>query len=498
MSYEVVVVGGGIGGLTAAAILAARGMSVCLLEKEARPGGCVAGLQKFGYDFEATASLYASWQPGGIHERVFAELPVTAPEARALNTPYVVRLPDGTQIALTENDAEFEASLRAAFPECAGAAINFYRELEPISEALRRVADRVPDLPTASRLRRLKAIAPEARIAARVMSAMGHTTAQYLGGTSNRFRRFIDVQLQMFAQCASETCAYLYAAVALMIPRRGMYGIRGGGPALADALLAAINKSGGTVRLNTPVLRLSYDASGGASGVDLLSGETVLATRAIISNLPVWDTYGKLVGLNRTPDAVRLRLKNLRGWGAYLLFLGLDEEAARRLPAEHVLALSDWHEGQAYNPEDSQLMFASAPAWDTRAPSNKRAVTVSTFTEPTQWFAFHEDEAEHEAQDQLWLERCWERLHAALPELGGGVEVIETMTPRTFYENTRRKLGMVGGVGQSLDVFGPHALTHKTSLSNLLMVGDTTFPGQGIAAVTHSALIVANELKSRG
>jgi C-3',4' desaturase CrtD len=497
MSYEVVVVGAGVGGLTAAALLAARGMSVCLLEKEARPGGCVAGLQKFGYNFEATASLYASWQPGGIHERVFAELPVEAPETRPLSTPYVVRLPDKTEISLTENDSEFEASLRAAFPECAGAAINFYREIGPISEALMRVAERVPDLSTASRLRRLKAIAPEARIAARIMNAMEHTAAQYLDQTSHRFRRFIDAQLQMFAQCASETCSYLYAAVALMIPRRGMYSIRGGGDALAAALLSAINKSGGVVRLNTPVLRLAYDASGHARGVDLLSGETVEATRAVISNLPVWDTYGKLVGLNRTPDHLRQRLKNLRGWGAYLLFLGLYEEAARRLPAEHVLTLSDWQEGETYNPENSQLMFAAAPDWDTRAPLHKRAATVCAFTEPTQWFAFHEDEAEHEAQDQLWLETCWERLHAAMPELGAGVEVIETATPRAFYENTRRKLGMVGGVGQSLDVFGPRSLNHRTTLPNLLMVGDTTFPGHGVAAVTHSALIVANELKSK-
>jgi prolycopene isomerase len=409
----------------------------------------------------------------------------------------VVRLPDGTQVPLTENEAEFEGNLRAAFPECADAAINFYSEIEPIGEALRRVTERVPDLATANRLRRLKAIASEARIAPRIMSAMDHTAARHLGGTSERFRRFIDVQLQMFAQCASESCSYLYAAVALMIPRRGMYAIGGGGTSLAAALLSSINKSGGTVRLNTPVLRLAYDASGRARGVDLLNGETVEATRAVISNLPVWDTYGKLVGLNRTPDAVRTRLKNLRGWGAYLLFLGLDEEAARRLPAEHVLALSDWQEGGAYSPEKSQLMFAAAPAWDTRAPCDKRAVTVSAFTEPTQWFAFHEDEAEHEAQDQLWLEACWEQLHAAMPELGAGVEVIETATPRTFYENTRRKLGMVGGVGQSLDVFGPRSLNHRTSLPNLLMVGDTTFPGQGVAAVTHSALIVANELKSR-
>jgi phytoene dehydrogenase-like protein len=329
------------------------------------------------------------------------------------------------------------------------------------------------------------------------MSAMEHTTARYLDQTSPRFRRFIDAQLQMFAQRASDACAYLYAAVALTIAQRNLYELRGGGAALASALLSAIERSGGLVRLNTPVLRLSYDEGGRARGVDLLNGERVEATRAIVSNLSVWDTYGKLVGLNRTPDIVRQRLKALKGWGAYLLFLGLDEEAATRLPATHILSLSDWQEGQAYNPEDAQLMFSAAPARDRRAPAGKRAVTVSAFTEASQWFAFHEDEAEHESQDQLWLEKSWERLHAALPELGSGIEVIETATPRTFYENTRRKLGMVGGVGQSLEVFGPRSLNHRTFLPNLFMVGDTTFPGQGVAAVTHSALVVANELTGR-
>ena len=92
------------------------------------------------------------------------------------------------------------------------------------------------------------------------------------------------------------------------------------------------------------------------------------------------------------------------------------------------------------------------------------------------------------------LETWWKMIHAMMPELGAGVEVIETATPRTFYDYTRRRLGMVGGLGQSLDVFGLNSLTHRTSLPNLFMVGDTVFPGQGVAGVTQSALIVANEI----
>jgi C-3',4' desaturase CrtD len=494
MAYEVVVVGGGIGGLTAAALLAARGVKVCLLEKEPRAGGCLTSFEKFGYEFETTAGLYSSWQPGEIHERVFAELPTAAPEVLLVSPPYVVRLPDKTEVALLGDAEEFEAALRACFPECAAEAVNFYRELAPIGEALLRVAQAVPDIATASRMRRMRAAAGEARLAPRVLSAMSHTTAQHLTKTSMRFRRFIDAQLQIFAQCDSETCAYLYSAIALTIPRRGMYAIRGGATALTDALLEAIKKSGGTVRLDTTVLRLSYDAGGRATGVELLSGETIEVTRAIVSNLTVWDTYGKLIGTARTHNDTRKRLKTLTGWGAYLLFLGMDEEAAERLPTEHILALTDWQEGRTFDPEEALFMFAAAPVGEARAPLGKRAVTVSTFTEASQWFAFHEDETELEQQDQAMLEQLWARLHAAMPEFGDGVEVIETWTPRAFYETTRRRLGMVGGVGQSLEVFGPVSLTHKTALPNLFMVGDTVFPGQGVAAVTQSALIVANEI----
>ncbi len=497
MAYEVVVVGGGFGGLTAAALLAARGVNVCLLERQERAGGCAAGFEKLGYKFESGAALYASWGAGELHERIFHELPVAPPQIYMHSPAYVVRLPDSAEIAITQNLEEFEQSLRAVFPECSAAAVNFYRDLAPLCEALQRAVERVPDLPTASKLRRLRAVAPEARIAPKIYAAMTETAARHLGQTSARFRRFIDAQLQIFAQRDSEACAYLYAAIALTLPRLGMYGIHGGAAALANALVESIKESGGTVRFNTTALRLAFDASGQARGVDLLTGERIEATRAIVSNMTIWDTYGKLVGLNRTPAEIRQRLKILSGWGAYMLYLGMDEETARRLPANHILALNGRQEGEVYDPESAQLLFAAAPASDPRAPAGKRAVTVSAFTEATQWFSFHEDESEHEAQDQAMLEACWQRMHAIMPELADGIEVIETATPRTFYEDTRRKLGMVGGVGQSLEVFGPDSLSHRTFLPNLFLAGDTTFPGNGVAAVTHSGLIVANEITGK-
>jgi C-3',4' desaturase CrtD len=494
MARDTVVVGGGIGGLTVAALLAARGVSVCLVERESRAGGCAANFERLGHDFETCAGLYAAWQPGEIHERVFAELPVEPPRARAVSPAYTVRLPDGVDVKVGGDAEEFVGPLRAAFPECADAAASFYREATEIADALQRAARRVPALADASRLQRMKLIASEPRLARRILAAQGDTAARRLAGTSTRFRRFVDAQLQIFAQVPSEECAYLYAAVALAQPLRGMYAIGGGAQALADALVESIRKSGGEVRFDSTALRLAFDSQGRAAGVKLLSGETVEARRAVVSNLTVWDTFGKLVGADRTPAALRARLKALRGWGAYQVFVSLDEEAARRLPSDKILSLSDWQEGEPFDPERALLMFSAAPAWDARAPAGKRAATVSAFTDAESWFSFHADESEHEEQDARALETLWARLHAALPELGAGAEVLETATPRTFYERTRRRLGMVGGIGQTVEMFGPRALTHRTPIPRLFMVGDTVFPGNGVAAVTHTALAVADEI----
>jgi len=493
MDCEVVVVGGGIGGLTVAALLAARGVDVCLLERESRVGGCASSFDKFGYSFEQGYGLYASWQPNEIHDRVFSELPVDPPEVRLLDPGYVVRLPDKSEIFLTAGTEAFEDNLREVFPECADKAISFYRKLAPLSAALQRVLQRTPDFLTASRSRQAYTLFSEGRIGAQILSSSKHTTLQHLEGVSMRFRRFVDVQLQALAQAGTTEVAYLYAALALSTPRGGLFAIRGGASALADRLADSIKQSGGRIRLNTPVLRLSYDSTANPVGVDLLSGETVTAAKAIISNLTLWDTYGRLVGLNRTPTEIRKELKSLRSWGAYLLYLGMDEDAERPLVSHHVLALTDWQDGQTYNPESSQLFFAPAPSWDLRASEGKRAVTVHAFTDVDGWFTFHKDETELEQKDQLMLEACWQRLHSAMPELGSKIEVIDTATPRTFYDQTRRKLGMVGGVSPTPNSFWLKHPSYRTSLPKLYIVSDTTYPG-GIAGLTQSAYILANEI----
>ncbi|HEV8589930.1 MAG TPA: NAD(P)/FAD-dependent oxidoreductase [Pyrinomonadaceae bacterium] len=452
MQSEVIVVGAGIGGLTVAALLAARGVDVCLFERQSHVGGCVANFEHLGYSFDPTFGLYSDWGNGGAWQNVFANLSVPPPEVGPLSPNFIVRLPDGRDVAVTSERDALEENIVSAFPDCADSAIRFVREL----------------------------------LAAEVNSESAEDALELLNRTSAEFRLFIDTQLQFRAQCAIDQCTAARAIAALRIAIGELWAIAGGVQSLADRLKDSFKQSGGTLRLNSPVLRLAYGSKGEPVGVDLLSGERVAATRAIVSNLTVWDTYGKLIGLSRTPKAISVALKETTARGVYQIFLGLDEAAAFRLPGNRIMLAAE-SVGESIAPQ--HLMLNVAAQNDGRAPQGKLAATLTAFTDADEWFAFHEDATWHEEQDQAALETLWGRLHAALPELGDGVEVIETATPQTYYETTRRKLGMIGSPQHH-----PDFAFHETPFPNLFLIGDTVSVGFGLESIARSALSLSQVL----
>ena len=433
--YDVVVVGGGIGGLTVAALLAARGLNTCVLERQSQVGGCIGRVEISGHEFEPGMGVYTSFGAGEIYERIFTELPVDVPEKSLVAKPYVVRLADGTDLRLFRDERFFD-ELAAAFPECADRAIEFYRKAEP----------------------------------------------DILSNTSARFQSFAQLQLR----------------AGLARAHGPLYEISGGPAAVAERLAESIKRTGGTVRLDTPVLRLAYDESGTAIGVDLLSGERVLA-KTIVSNLTIWDTYGKLVGLNRTPPEIKKQLNALQGSGAFVVYATIEEPAVARLPSERMLVATSPSE-----PDDD--WFA-----EITLAVHEGTVTLKSVTDVNEWFTYHASEEDFEESDQAALERFWTKLHAALPELGAGIEIIETANPRSFYDQTRRKLGMVmglsfrdvplSGAGAAFDVSpGLQSLEippPQTVLPNLFMVGDTVSPSANVAIVAESALSLANLIKTK-
>src|SRR5262245_36800831 len=83
---DVVVIGAGVGGLTAGALLAKSGLKVCVLEAEVRPGGFLAGFRRGGFTFDTAIHWLNQCGPDGFARRIFDALgpgsPATPPQRR--------------------------------------------------------------------------------------------------------------------------------------------------------------------------------------------------------------------------------------------------------------------------------------------------------------------------------------------------------------------------------------------------------------------------------
>jgi len=64
-AYDVIVVGAGLGGMAAASLLAHRGLSVLLIEQQAKPGGSCTSFRRKGVTYDVgTAMLYGFGESG--------------------------------------------------------------------------------------------------------------------------------------------------------------------------------------------------------------------------------------------------------------------------------------------------------------------------------------------------------------------------------------------------------------------------------------------------
>ncbi|HCL84582.1 MAG TPA: NAD(P)/FAD-dependent oxidoreductase, partial [Chitinophagaceae bacterium] len=114
--YDVVVVGAGIGGLTSAALLSKAGLSVCVLEKEPRVGGYLAGFRRKHFVFDTAIHWLNQYGPGGILDKLFkvigSDHPVAAGQQR-------IRRYKGEYFdyLLTHNPDEMRDRLIMDFPE---------------------------------------------------------------------------------------------------------------------------------------------------------------------------------------------------------------------------------------------------------------------------------------------------------------------------------------------------------------------------------------------
>ena len=481
ISYDVLIVGGGVGGLAAGALLADGGRSVLVLEQHTRPGGCAATFAHHGYRFDAGATIGAGFQPGGPLHWLAERLTLGWP-AHPLAVAWEYRQGD-LAVPLT---AERDPLLRA-FP----ASAPFWREQAEVADSLWALSALLLAQFGRSRPRQLAALTRglATTVRGRLLGLASTTAAGWLArhglDRDRAFRRFIDAQLLISAQATAERTNGLFAALALDLPRQRPCRIDGGLGTVAELLARAVRERGGHLHTGERVARLV------TRGRRIEAAETDRG-RYRAREFLVNGSDALLARLLGRPVAADWTRTNRADWGAFVLHLGVERDQLAGLAAEHMQFI---RAGADHLAEGASLFLsASHPDDHTRAPAGRAAVTVSTHTRVEPWWQANNSGPEaYTLLKQRFTEAALDLVGQAI---GGDLqpEVLLAGTPLTYARYTGRHLGLVGGYAQT-SWLPPRP--QRFGLGNCTLVGDHSFPGQSLAGVTVGAALVADRLLRR-
>jgi C-3',4' desaturase CrtD len=490
---NIVVVGAGVGGATAAALLAKAGHRVTLLEAHVYPGGCAGTFFHKGYRFDAGATLAGGFQPGGPHDVVGRALDIDW-QIRPAEPAWRVHLPDRAVTRFGVEDA-WHAELARIFADAPDrdAILRFFRTSEHISDAVWSFAARRPAWPPASLSdlwRTAAALRPDTLptlpLLTRTMGAWAHAS----GVRDRAARTFLDSQLLISAQTTSDQASALFGAAAADLPRKGVNHVVGGIGTIARQLVDALLAQGGEIHYRQEVTRFEIE-DGRIVAVHTNKGAR-FACDAVVANLTPWD-FARLAGA-ATPAVLRREAASRRDqWGAFTLYLGIEDHPDIDLGVEHHQVVADY--ARPLGETNSVFLSFSMPGDAARAPAGQRTLTISTHTRTADWWALREKEGgrqEYEERVERYAEAMLAHAERAVPGLRSRIRLQLEGTPVTFRFYTRRHRGGVGGFPFT-SIFtarGP-----STGVRNAWLVGDSIFPGQSTAGVTMGALRVVDDVQ---
>ena len=489
---RVVAIGAGIGGLTAAALLARRGYSVQVFDQAIVPGGCASTFQRRGFTFDVGATQVAGLEPGGIHDRIFAELGIEAPAATACDPACAVFLPGETEpINVWRDPQRWQAERQRQFP----GSEPFWQLLGKLFRYSWAFQSRDPVLPPRSLWdvwRLVQALRPDTLLTAPHSFTTVGQMLRAFGLHDRRLKTFLDMQLKLYSQVGADETALLYAATALSVSQepQGLSHLQGSMQVLSDCLVQALKRDGGKLYMRHTVNRITTDRHG-ANTVEICNqktGETwIEVADHVVANVTVQNLV-KLLG-DSAPAGYQHRVEKLpASSGAFVIYLGVKRAAIPLDCPPHLQFLYNYDGPIA---ENNSLFVSVSKPGDGRAPEGCATIVASSFTNPDIWWI----DSGYETLKQQYTEQAIAQLSNYFALEPANILHIEAATPRTFARYTARDRGIVGGIGQRIPTFGPFGFATRTPIQNLWLVGDSTHPGEGTAGVSYSALTVVQQIE---
>jgi len=493
---DVIVIGSGIGGLTAAALLARYGKRVIVCESHTIAGGAAHSFRRRGFEFDSGPSFYCgltsdresvpslnplkqvldvlgeslatiSYDPLGHYHFPEGSFPVYSSAER-----YCQELSKITHQGAREFQ-QFESRLLPLYDAMKGIPSLALRSdwqviLLLMGRYLPSLMKMLPNLPL---------------VQGSVGSVMDATVKDPW------VRRLID--LECFLLSGLKAHGTIAPEVAFMLGERSRVGVEypvGGSGAIIKALVSGLERWGGKLRLGCHVEQILV-SSGKAVGVKLSNGETITAP-TVISNASMWDTYSKLLHPQDLPASfLKASLATLAVESFMHLHLGIKADGLENLTGHHVV-VHDNH--QDITVPGNTCMISIPSVWDSSLAPAGHHVVHSYTLEPYGAWERNQGYAQKKREKAETLYRALSRV---IPDIRERVVLELIGTPLTHAHYLRRYHGTYGpAIAAGKGVF-PN--TH-TPIKGLYRVGDSTMPGIGVPAVAASGIMCANTLVNVG
>lgn len=526
--WDAIVVGSGLGGLAAAAYLAAAGRKTLLLERYSTLGGSSHVFARRGkWEFDCGVHYVSHCGPDGI---VTAMMRGVGLDDRITWLPmdqsgFDRIIAPGFELATPVGWDAYRESLLDAFPGERRAVGRFHGLMRRIGEANDR-----NDMATAGGMARWAARAGRG---AAFMAAPYAATLAALGLSP---RTSYALMAQSGAMACSPTVLPTGAMAAFFqdYVGTGSYYPRGGGQILAAGFAAVITAHGGEIRTSSEVAEILLDA-GRVSGVRLTDGET-LATSTVVSDADIVKTYTDLIGLSRLPRLFRHRVASWKMSQPLINgFFGVELDLNDR-PNSNYFSIPDWGPSDSYQKLASfgrntlngkgfdsgaewardmaqrQPMFVQSSS--RRDPTNHRAappghatIEVQTVTpaDPRLWGFNGYDVAKGEYRDdpvyrdvkKIIIDGMLDRMEQAYPGSSSKVVLSELGTPATQTRFVNNTAGAPFGLQLRLSQIGPLRPRDTTPIPGLFTVGTSTAWGPGTVGSMLSGVNAAGSIIGR-